>query len=511
MLQKEHELISYATRTGSIAFVLVLGILSFGGHAASLPRPGGAPPAAPKKDHVFTQVYQYTYDEVFQAIQEHLARTGTSITAKDKDKGTIQATVSKHEFFDIHVETLNTKPETKVTLIVWYDTRTWGDLYTPWAVAFFKQVQQVLSPPPPKPSEVASSGEQPVAGTPDGKPSEPAPNTEVQVLDAASSKALADASTGVVFHVNAFGQTLQPLPEEKGTMKGVPTAINNAYVGNASAVFLKIPGQHSPLRVRAGRPAFIIKGDRARVGKFYRFGVFRHDRETTVSQDINFAKGIANPGLGFTLAKFGPSAFKFVPETSLPAGEYGIQSRGAVDIFTFGVEHFGSDIDVTSDPKFLAVDHIAVLPALDFREDQTVPVNLADLTNITVDLLKQDNYAASLAGDKGTAGEITEANLAEAKAEWIKRLGPGEARWVIVVGVHKAHVTDSSLEHTSSAEFVGFLFDKQDGSVLWQGKGTGNIVRLLLGGFLKKGSMPGEAERAGLTDLLSGVPTLPRK
>jgi len=465
---------------------------------------------APNKDPDSTRIYRHSYDEVFQASQDVIKQLHFVVTDKDKDKGTIDGTGMGGKLtFDLHIEVLSDKPETRVTASVKVKGMfmgTWGPVYTE---KILTDLQQALSPPPPKPAEVASNRELTTSATPDGKPTEPAPNADLQSLDAASSKALEDAPIGAMFHLDSSGHTLKPLPTEQGKMKGVPTAINNVYVGNASAVFLKIPGQHSELRVRAGRPAFIVKGDKPGIAKFYRFGVFRKDRETVVSQDINFAKGIANPGLGFTLAKFGDSAFKFVPDLSLPAGEYGIQTRGG--IFTFGVEHFGAEIDLTSDPKFLAIDHLAVLPLLDLREDQTIQVNLADLTNITEDLLKQDNYAASLGSDKGTAGEILEANLVDAKPEWIKRLGPPESRWVIVVGLRDVHGMSSSIEHNSSAEFVGFLFDKQDGSVLWKGKGTGKVAGLLLGGLMRKAAMPGEAEKAALTDLLSGLPTLPKK
>jgi hypothetical protein len=465
----------------------------------------------PNKDPDSTRIYRHTYDEVFQAAPEAIKRSGLLVTDKDKDKGTINGTgIGGKLTFDMHIEVLSAKPETRVTInakVKGMFMGSWGPIYTEKVLT---ELQQVLSPPPTKPAEVASNREQPTSATPGGKPPEPAPNADLQLLDAASSKALEDAPVGAMFHLNYSGQTLKPLPTEQGKMKGVPTAIQGySIIGSASAVFLKIPGQHSELRVRAGRPAFIIKGDKPGVAKFYRFGVFRKDRETVVSQDINFAKGIANPGLGFTLAKFGDSAYEFVPELSLPAGEYGIQTRGG--IFTFGVEHFGSEIDLTTDPKFLAIDHLIVLPLLDLREDQTEQVNLADLTNFTEDLLKQDNYPASLSDNKGTVDEILEANLADAKPEWIKRLGPPEARWVMVVGVRDTHGMTNSLEHTNTAEFVAFLFDKQDASVLWKGKGTGKVGRMLLGGVLRKGAMPGEAEKAALTDLLSGLPTLPKK
>jgi len=126
MLQNKHECFWYAKRVTLTAFVLALGVLIFCGYAACLPKPGGAVPAVPNKDKdkEFTQVYQHTFDEVFQASLETIERMGLFVTAKDKDKGTISgggkyvpqgATGVGQITFDLHVEAINTKPETRLT------------------------------------------------------------------------------------------------------------------------------------------------------------------------------------------------------------------------------------------------------------------------------------------------------------------------------------------------------------------------------------------------------------
>lgn len=101
---------------GSALFVLVVALI-----AASLA------PATPSKDEYkeSARIYSHTYDEVFQASLEALERMGLFATEKDKDKGTIsgngkykptgwQAPLSF--VFDARIETLNSKPETRVTL-----------------------------------------------------------------------------------------------------------------------------------------------------------------------------------------------------------------------------------------------------------------------------------------------------------------------------------------------------------------------------------------------------------
>lgn len=69
-----------------------------------------------------TGVYQHSYDEVFQASQEAIERLGWFVTDNDKDKGTISgkkntsASDTQRFIFRIHIESLNTKPETKITI-----------------------------------------------------------------------------------------------------------------------------------------------------------------------------------------------------------------------------------------------------------------------------------------------------------------------------------------------------------------------------------------------------------
>jgi hypothetical protein len=119
MVQKKQEGFWWANCAGVIAVALVLGILIFGGYGA----PSAS--AAPGKDKSATRVYQHTYDEVFQASLEAIERMGLFVENKDKDKGIISGS-GKYKpsgwqylmtfSFDIQVESLNTKPEARLTI-----------------------------------------------------------------------------------------------------------------------------------------------------------------------------------------------------------------------------------------------------------------------------------------------------------------------------------------------------------------------------------------------------------
>jgi hypothetical protein len=99
-----------------------LALITFVALAAS-PLASGTPKKDKDNDSVVTQVFQHTYDEVFQASQEVFERLGWLVTDKNKDKGTIRGNtqMSSSKFqatVDIHIEALNNKPETQVTMTV---------------------------------------------------------------------------------------------------------------------------------------------------------------------------------------------------------------------------------------------------------------------------------------------------------------------------------------------------------------------------------------------------------
>jgi len=162
------------------------------------------------------------------------------------------------------------------------------------------------------------------------------------------------------------------------------------------------------------------------------------------------------------------------------------------------------------DPRFLAIDQIAILPVVDTRAGKKEKVNFESLRKTTVNNLKGKNYVVSLTEDTGKVGEIVEEDLNDSKPEWIKGLGPSEARWVIVVGLSDVH-SEVTFGSTGNAVVFGFLFDKQDGSVLWKGTGIGQAGQGGLMGMAMKGMMKGAALDSAMANLLVGIPKLPKK
>jgi hypothetical protein len=92
----------------------------------------------------FAQVFRHTYDEVFQASQEAVERHGWFITDANKDRGVISGTVLAREHtkytFELRIEAVSDKPETRVTI-----TFGAGGMKRDRADGFFIELQQVLA------------------------------------------------------------------------------------------------------------------------------------------------------------------------------------------------------------------------------------------------------------------------------------------------------------------------------------------------------------------------------
>jgi hypothetical protein len=91
-----------------------------------------------------TRIYQHTYGEVFQAAQEAIERKGWFVTNADKDKGTISGHMeSPKATFEIHVEPVSPKPETRVTFSGMLSGKERYRM--PIVNSFLSQVQKVLA------------------------------------------------------------------------------------------------------------------------------------------------------------------------------------------------------------------------------------------------------------------------------------------------------------------------------------------------------------------------------
>lgn len=162
------------------------------------------------------------------------------------------------------------------------------------------------------------------------------------------------------------------------------------------------------------------------------------------------------------------------------------------------------------DPRFTAIENISVLPVLDARAGDKKKVNVGDIQSTVTNLLnKKKHYPASAAGNWGEAGQVAVEDLENPVPSYIKKLGPMEARWVMVVCLDDVN-SKMGFGSTGNAELSGYLFDKETGELIWKGKGAGQVGQGGLMGMAFKGAMKGEALHAAILKLLKGMPDRPK-
>lgn len=149
---------------------------------------------------------------------------------------------------------------------------------------------------------------------------------------------------------------------------------------------------------------------------------------------------------------------------------------------------------------------IALLPVIDARIDTTVEVDVEKQIRKEVkEKLEKMDYDVSLASTMGDVQDILEEKLKSASPQWIRRLGPLEARWVMVLALVDL-TTKLTFGSTGNAEITGYLFDKESGKKLWQDKGIGQVGQGGLLGMMMKGGMGDEAIEAAVKDLMRSIP-----
>ena len=159
--------------------------------------------------------------------------------------------------------------------------------------------------------------------------------------------------------------------------------------------------------------------------------------------------------------------------------------------------------------QFSTIEKIVVLPTVDARNGQKASVKLENIQAQVLKLLKKKNYVVEAAPLQADAGELIEEDLKEARPEWVKQLGPAEVRWVMVVclGDVTSKLTFGS---TGNAEVSGYLFDKQDATLIWKQKGVGQVGQGGLAGMMMKGTMKSAALSGATFDLMRSVPKRPK-
>jgi hypothetical protein len=159
--------------------------------------------------------------------------------------------------------------------------------------------------------------------------------------------------------------------------------------------------------------------------------------------------------------------------------------------------------------RFFGIERIVVLPPVDARNGEKPQVGLDDIRTNVVNLLEKKNYVAEAGSFAEGAERPVEEDLKEARPEWIKALGPADARWIMVVVLHDV-TSRMNFGSSGNAELSGYLYDREDGSLVWQGKGVGQAGQGGLIGILMKSTMKGEALGKAASNLINAIPKRPK-
>jgi hypothetical protein len=160
------------------------------------------------------------------------------------------------------------------------------------------------------------------------------------------------------------------------------------------------------------------------------------------------------------------------------------------------------------DPLFKAQDvqRIAVLKPIDGRIDTEIEVDLdAQLAAATADALRDRGYDAQVVVLGRDTSTLTLDELKDADATLIKELGPPDTRWVMVVGLVDV-TTSLTFGSTGNAEIEGFMYDKDNGVLVWRDKGIGQAGQGGLLGMALVGAMDEAAISTAVTHLVTSLP-----
>ena len=159
-------------------------------------------------------------------------------------------------------------------------------------------------------------------------------------------------------------------------------------------------------------------------------------------------------------------------------------------------------------PSFNAdtVDRVYLLPIVDHRIDKTKALKLDEwLTKRAENALTERGYPAVLVEDRATVEHISRDDLETPAADWVGSLEPASARWIMLL-VLEDSIAKTTFGSTGSAEMSGYLFDRNDKTLAWRNKETGQFGQGGLIGMAMKGVMERSAIERAASNVFQGLP-----
>lgn len=121
------------------------------------------------------------------------------------------------------------------------------------------------------------------------------------------------------------------------------------------------------------------------------------------------------------------------------------------------------------------MDEVYLVPVVEARVDRKSKTDVNRIVQKRAAMwLKIRGYKPQLVEDASTIAGITGDDLREAKGEWITRIGPAGARWMMVFAIEELK-KQATLGAAANAEMTLTIVDKQAGAVVWRDKTLGQF------------------------------------
>ena len=167
-----------------------------------------------------------------------------------------------------------------------------------------------------------------------------------------------------------------------------------------------------------------------------------------------------------------------------------------------------------------AVDEITVLSVIDARDDKTRKPDLYKKLNKIIPVrvkihMGRKGYKVRQLLDPALTAGITRGAVEKADPNWIKSIGPSDARWVMVWSVnqlsHKAFDFDSvGFGASGKSGMAAVLFDKATGTIAWRDEITQEVKAGILFSPVS-GLLENDALTGGILTLVAGFPKKSKK
>ena len=125
--------------------------------------------------------------------------------------------------------------------------------------------------------------------------------------------------------------------------------------------------------------------------------------------------------------------------------------------------------------SLVQMDEVYLLPVVDARVDKKSKTKINKIVQKRAALwLKSKHYKLQILTDTNIIADITFEDLREPRADWVTKIGPPQARWVMIFAIEelKKKVT---LGAAANAEMTLTILDKQAGIVVWRDKTLGQF------------------------------------